>query len=150
MAGWTSLDWRALNFGIMLSTKSSIILDTAYASAESSQRAAWLGKCLDTLCLRAQELHRLKGDDCSYFLKLAHDWTSIKTFHQSCIQRTSASSATVTTAQHQQQPVPAPNQQQQTSNIAYAETLFDIDPFNEVFWAGFRDTEAGMAAMYSI
>ncbi|KIX09385.1 uncharacterized protein Z518_00464 [Rhinocladiella mackenziei CBS 650.93] len=64
MADWTSLDWRALNFCIMLCTKSSIILDaTTFGSGgagpEASQRAAWLYKCLDTLCMRTRELRRL-------------------------------------------------------------------------------------------
>jgi hypothetical protein len=146
MADWTSLDWRALNFAIMLSTKSSIILDSAYASAEASQRAAWLGKCLDTLCLRAQELNRLKGEECSYFNKLAQDWANVKSYYQNCTQRTFSASTTVNTTQRQPQ-LPAQTQQP-TSNAAYMDATFDVDPFNELFWAGFGEADVGAAAIY--
>ncbi|ETI23719.1 hypothetical protein G647_05524 [Cladophialophora carrionii CBS 160.54] len=142
MVDWTSLEWRALNFGIMLSTKSSIILDSAYVSMEASQRAAWLGKCLDTLCLRAQELHRMKGEKCSYFLKLAHEWANIKMYHQNTIQR----ALSATTAQ--QQSHLSAQTQQQTAGVSFMDNAFDVDPFNELFWAGFGDSEPGMTGMY--
>lgn len=145
MEDWTSLDWRALNFGIMLSTKSSIVLDAAYVSTEASQRAAWLGKCLDTLCLKAQELHRLKGDKCSYFMKIAHEWANVKMYHQNCIQRNLSPAMTASTSQ-QHQSLSAPPQQQQasTNNASYMESAFDLDPFNELFWAGFGDGDQGI------
>lgn len=151
MEDWTSLDWRALNFGIMLSTKSSIVLDAAYVSTEASQRAAWLGKCLDTLCLKAQELHRLKGDKCSYFMKIANEWANLKIYHQNCIQRNlSPAMASSTTQQQQQQhqPLPAP-QQQPSANVPYMESGFDLDPFNELFWAGFGEGDQGVAQSIS-
>ncbi|OCT50482.1 hypothetical protein CLCR_07438 [Cladophialophora carrionii] len=142
MVDWTSLEWRALNFAIMLSTKSSIILDSAYVSMEASQRAAWLGKCLDTLCVRAQELHRMKGEKCSYFLKLAHEWANIKMYHQNTIQR----ALSATTAQ--QQSHLSAQTQQQTAGVSFMDNAFDVDPFNELFWAGFGDSEPGMTGMY--
>jgi hypothetical protein len=150
MIDWTSLDWRALNFGIMLSTKSSIILDSAYASTESSQRAAWLGKCLDTLCLRAQELHRMKGEKCSYFLKLAHEWANIKMYHQNTIQRTLSATTAANTAQQPQQSHLAAQTQQQSTGVTFVENAFDVDPFNELFWAGFGDSEPALTGIYAM
>ncbi|EXJ62419.1 hypothetical protein A1O7_02854 [Cladophialophora yegresii CBS 114405] len=146
MVDWTSLEWRALNFGIMLSTKSSIILDSAYVSMEASQRAAWLGKCLDTLCLRAHELHRMKGEKCSYFLKLAHEWANIKMYHQNTIQRALPAPTVANTAQQQSQL--SVQTQQQNAGMSFMDSAFDVDPFNELFWAGFGDSEPGMAGMY--
>ena len=148
MIDWTSLDWRSLNFGIMLSTKSSIVLDSAYVSTEASQRAAWLGKCLDTLCLRAQELHRMKGDKCSYFQKLAHEWTNVKIYHQNCIQRTLSSTSGQSAIQPQSQP-PA-EVQQQANNVPFLDAAFDVDPFSELFWAGFGDSEVAMTGIYQM
>ncbi len=148
MIDWTSLDWRSLNFGIMLSTKSSIILDSAYVSTEASQRANWLGKCLDTLCLRAEEIHRLKGDKCSYFQKLAHEWANIKTYHQNCIQRTLSSTSGQSVIHPQSEP-PA-EIQQQTNNVPFLDTAFDVDPFSELFWAGFGDSETGVTGIYQM
>ncbi|KIW70790.1 hypothetical protein PV04_03030 [Phialophora macrospora] len=151
MIDWTSIDWRALNFGIMLSTKSSIILDSAYVSAEASQRAVWLGKCLDTLSLRAQELHRMKGEKCSYFLKLAHEWTNIKMYHQNTIQRTLSATTAANTTQHpQQQPPLSAQAQQQSTGVTFMETAFDVDPFNELFWAGFGESEPSLTGIYAM
>ncbi|KAJ9603318.1 hypothetical protein H2200_012096 [Cladophialophora chaetospira] len=147
MIDWTSLDWRALNYAIMLSTKASIILDSAYVSTEASQRAAWLGKCLDTLCLRAQELNRLKGDKCSYFLKLAHEWANVKTYHQNCIQKSLASTSRPRQSTLQQQSQPSMQVDQQTTSVPYLDNAFDVDPFSELFWAGFGDSEAGIYQM---
>ena len=147
MADWTSLDWRSINFAIMLSTKSAVILDSAYVSAETSQRAAWLGKCLDTFCLRAQELHRMRGDECSYFQKLAHEWANVKLYHQNCIQRALQSTTSTSTAQLQSQlPAQAP---QQNTGFQYMDNAFDMDPFNELFWAGFAETEQGMNGLFA-
>ncbi|OQU97426.1 hypothetical protein CLAIMM_03358 [Cladophialophora immunda] len=145
MADWTALDWRALNFVIMLSTKSSIILDSAYVSTEASQRAAWLGKCLDTLCQRAQELHRLKTDDCSYFQKMSNEWANMKVYHQNCLQRSLSSSTGTNSAQL---PTQLSSQEHQTSSAPYLDNAFGMDPFNELFWAGFADSEAGLGGVF--
>ncbi|KIX96703.1 uncharacterized protein Z520_07422 [Fonsecaea multimorphosa CBS 102226] len=145
MADWTTLDWRALNFLILLSTKSSIILDSAYVSTEASQRAAWLGKCLDTLCQRAQELHRLKTDGCSYFQKISNEWANMKIYHQNCLQRSLSSSTGANSAQLSTQ---LPAQQHQTSSVPYLDNGFCVDPFNELFWAGFADSEQGLSNVF--
>ncbi|OAP61373.1 hypothetical protein AYL99_03576 [Fonsecaea erecta] len=157
MADWTALDWRAMNFLIMLSTKSSIVLDSAYVSTEASQRAAWLGKVLDMLCERAQELHRLKNDSCSYFQKISNEWANMKTYHQSCLQRSLSSSTATNNAQLSTQlPPPPPQQQQQHQqqhqhqhiSTPYVDTAFGMDPFNEMFWAGFAESEPGLGGVF--
>ncbi|EXJ66186.1 uncharacterized protein A1O5_10802 [Cladophialophora psammophila CBS 110553] len=145
MADWTALDWRSLNFIIMLSTKSSIILDSAYVSTEASQRAAWLGKCLDTLCLRAQELHRLKTESCSYFQKISTEWANMKVYHQNCLQRSLPSSTAANGAQMSTQ---LATQEHQPCHVPYVDNAFDLDPFNELFWAGFADSEPGLGGVF--
>ncbi|OAL30291.1 hypothetical protein AYO20_08769 [Fonsecaea nubica] len=147
LADWTAVDWRSVNFAIMLSTKSSIILDSAYASTEASQRAAWLDKCLDTLCQRAQELHRLKNDDCSYFQKLANEWANMKIYHQNCLQRSLSSSNGTNSVQL---PTQLPAQQQHAATVAYLDSAFGMDPFNDLFWAGFAEPEPGIGGMFSM
>ncbi|KAK4945618.1 hypothetical protein LTR10_015237 [Elasticomyces elasticus] len=139
MADWGVMDWRQLNLVIMLCTKSSIILDSAYASLESSQRADWLAKCLDTLCLQARELHRtaVAGDpqaqEKDHFLKrLATEWHNVKTYYQNCVQRN--------LPQPQQIPIglqPAPAIQQGLQTLDFP---FDVDPFNDMYWFGLADT----------
>ncbi|KAK5239132.1 hypothetical protein LTR40_014815, partial [Exophiala xenobiotica] len=101
MSEWGVMDWRQLNLAVMLCTKSSIILDSTYdGGVESSQRASWLAKCLDTLCQRARELHGMAmtgagagassspEQDKDHFLKrIANEWSNVKIYHQTCVQR---------------------------------------------------------------
>jgi len=146
MADWTVLDWRSLNFGIMLSTKSSIILDSAYVSMEATQRVAWLGKCLDTLCSRALELHQLQGKECSWFSKLAHDWENVKVYHQNCIHKALQSATTAITTQHQ--PQLSVQASQQPTGVQYMDNAY-LDPFNEMFWAGFAESDQAMNGLFA-
>ncbi len=174
MADWGVVDWRSLNLAVMLSTKASIVLDAAGATPrnESSQRAAWLGKTLDTLCARVRELHRLAvgiGEDDAgggpdHFLKrMATEWTNVKIYYQSCIQKClSQAMAAAATGQttnppqpHQPQPQHPHSQPQQTSlqqpqpphpqsslPLQPMEFPFEVDPFNDMFWLGFAESEA--------
>lgn len=161
MADFTSIDLRSLNFAVMLSTKSSIILDSAYCSTEASQRAAWLDRCLDTLCLRTKELIRLSGASQSkdnYYRKLSADWTNVKAYHQSCIQRglahaasSSSSSTTAATASASASAsaatsMPAPSHQV----VPFLDNPLDMDPFTEFFWTGVAESEVPLNPIFPI
>jgi hypothetical protein len=158
MADWTAVEWRSLNFAIMLSIKTSIILNSAYVNSEGAQQAAWLGKCFDTMVVRAQEMHKLRGSQCSYFMKLAHEWANMKMYHQNCIQRhqpfASVTTGAPSSKAHIQQQIPTPMQQQQQppppASNQYFDAAFDLDPFSELFWGGFGDTEPGMSGMFPV
>lgn len=141
LADWGVMEWRQLNLAVMLCTKSSIILDSAYPSPESSQRAGWLAECLDTLCLRTRELHRIAIDadgdpqaqNQDHFLKrLATEWQNVKACHQNCVLRN--------LPQPQQMPMgnpPAPVMQQGLQTLDFP---FNVDPFNDMYWFGLADT----------
>lgn len=191
MSDWTSLDWRTVNFAVMLSVRSSIILDSAYVSPEASQKADWLDKCLDTLCLRTRELHRLileregGGPDANerdhYFRKIASDWANVKSYHQNCMQRTTGmaqtpltsgavSAPTTTTnninannnnngsmqmqapaqAQGNRQQQQPPQQPQCVPALSAFEMPFDMDPFSELFWTGFTESDAPLGNVFQM
>lgn len=137
MADWGIMEWRSLNLVAMLSTKSSIILDSSYCSPESSSKATWLGKCLDTLSSRAKELHRMAGSPRGqeHFLhRMSTDWTNLKNYHQSFLQKSLAQAF--------------PNQQQSVQPALQAfEFPGDVDPFNDMFWLGI-ESEAAMTASF--
>ncbi|OAL18055.1 hypothetical protein AYO22_11071 [Fonsecaea multimorphosa] len=98
MADWTCLDWRSVNFTVMLSTKCSIILNSnpSWATSDTSRRAALLDKYIDTLCSRLNEFQSLaptglynhKGN---HFAKLVSDWKNVKAYHQKWLQGVSLS-----------------------------------------------------------
>ena len=139
MGDWGVMEWRQLNLAVMLCTKSSIILDSAYPGPESSQRADWLAKCLDTLCLQARELHRtaVAGDpqaqEQDHFLKrLATEWQNVKSYYLNCVQRNLPQPQQVSVGL---QPAPAVQQGLQTLDFP-----FDVDPFNDMYWFGLTDT----------
>ncbi len=147
----------------MLCTKSSIILDsTYYCGVESSQRASWLAKCLDTLCHRAKELHEMAmagacaspgHQDRDHFLKrIANEWSNVKIYHQNCVQRNQPQPQTQLQPQGQTQTQtkvtmhPSPYQPQQLSLqqglLQSSDFPFDVDAFNDMFWFGLGEAEA--------
>jgi hypothetical protein len=165
MSEWGVMDWRQLNLAVMLCTKSSIILDSTYdCGAESSERASWLAKCLDTLCHRARELHGMamagagacassgQEQDKDHFLKrIANEWSNVKIYHQTCVQRNHPqpqaqsrppqAQATMH-PNHQAQPQPQPPSLQQQGLLQSSDFPFDVDAFNDVYWYGLGDAEA--------
>ncbi|EXJ80913.1 hypothetical protein A1O3_07201 [Capronia epimyces CBS 606.96] len=165
MADWTSMDWRYLNLAVMLCTKSSIILDSAQCATEASQGAAWLYKCLDTLCVRVKELHRQSGAPPAQdhgLKRMAGEWSAIKVYHQTCIHRnlsqtgpTSASggvnangnptaNASANAGVAVGANIHAPIQQ------FFDNGVFEMDPLNDIFWTGFTDADGSMNNMFQI
>ncbi|KAK5212266.1 hypothetical protein LTR47_007185 [Exophiala xenobiotica] len=164
MSEWGVMDWRQLNLAVMLCTKSSIILDSTYdCGVESSQRASWLAKCLDTLCQRARELHGMAmtgagagassspEQDKDHFLKrIANEWSNVKIYHQTCVQRNQPPPQAQAQAQTQPQAQVTmhPNHQAQPPSLQQQGLLqssdfpFDVDAFNDVYWFGLADAEA--------
>jgi hypothetical protein len=147
MADWTTMDWRSLNFGIMISTKSSIILDSAYLSTEASQCAEWLERCIDTFCLRARELHNQTGNESSLFQKMSVDWAQMKIYHHSCVQRSLVSGETMTAASSL--PHQSHGQQQYVGLPPDPESShIQLEPFNELFWSGFVGWETQLSDVF--
>ncbi|KAL7936847.1 hypothetical protein V8C35DRAFT_293977 [Trichoderma chlorosporum] len=90
MTGWTTMDWRCLNFFVMLAFRSSLILETCRTETRESQRAASLDACLKSLSRRAEELQLLVQGPLrqeSYLRKLSSDWTYIKVCHEVSMQK---------------------------------------------------------------
>jgi len=158
MSEWGVMDWRQLNLAVMLCTKSSIILDsTYYGGVESSQRASWLAKCLETLCHRAKALHEMAmagagaspgHQEKDHFLKrIANEWSNVKIYHQNCVQRNQPQPQPQEQAQvtmhpgHQSQPQPQPPSLQQ-GLLQSSDFPFDVDAFNDMYWFGLGDGEA--------
>ncbi|OAP64207.1 hypothetical protein AYL99_00179 [Fonsecaea erecta] len=107
MADWTCSDWRSINFIVMLSTKCSIILNSnpSWATSDTSQRAAWLDKCIDTLCSRLNEFQSLAPAGLNYyegnhFEKLISNWKDVKAYHQRWIRGISLSEAAPTDSEY--------------------------------------------------
>jgi hypothetical protein len=137
MGLWGIFEWRQLNLVLMLCAKSVLVLDSTYCTVESSERATWLGKCLDTLAARAKELHVMTARNLphdqtqAHFLdRMANDWSNIKTYFRTCVQSNqpeppSQISATTTMV---------PSNLQQYLPIATTEISFDFDAFNEAYW----------------
>ncbi|KIW20641.1 hypothetical protein PV08_01218 [Exophiala spinifera] len=159
MSQWGVMEWRQLNLCVMLSARSSIILDSTCYTVESSHRATWLQKCLDTLCQRINELHLMSVGGSSsqaqkqdhFFKRIATDWTNIKTCYQNCVQRNQIhqqqqqqQQQTPMTTVQQRLPLPPPppplppQQQQPQAPFVFpsAEFPFDFDVFNDTYWYG--------------
>jgi len=143
MTGWTNLDWRSLNFAVMLCTKSSIILDSSYPGNGRSERAEWLDKCLGTLCLRAKELHLMVGAPVGqdqYFRRLSTDWANLKLYYQNCMQR-NLPQASATAAN------PASTMQPGFQSL---DGQLDMDVFNDMFWTSYGDTEGMLSNIFQM
>jgi len=135
MSRWGIMEWRQLNLSLMLCAKSSIVLDSTYCTVESSQRANWLGKCLDTLTARAKELYLMTvgnmpaGQDHDHFLKrIANEWSNAKACIRTCVQ------------QNQPDPQISTSTQQYQALMSW-DSSFDFDSFNDAYWLGMPATE---------
>lgn len=85
MTGWNCMDWRSLNYALMVNSRSATIIDSFCYCSESSRRAEWIDHCYDTLCNRVIGLGGMADLAQDHFLvRLSEDWSNAKShYHQS-------------------------------------------------------------------
>lgn len=142
MTDWTSIEWRALNFAVMLSTRSSIILECSSATIPQSSYAAQLDRYLDIVCARAKELQQMAESMKNYencFKRYATDWSSVRSLRQKCIQQHNNHIAATSTSG----PMAS-----QIDFQPYDQQMFDINVFSDQFWTGFGEQENMPASFF--
>ena len=85
LTGWNCMDWRSLNYALMVNSRSATIIDCFCYCSESSRRAEWLDHCYDTLCNRVRGLGGMADLAQDHFLvRLSVDWANAKAhYHHS-------------------------------------------------------------------
>ncbi len=125
MTEWSCMDWRSLNYAVMVNSRSATILDSFCYCNESTQRAAWIDSCYDTLCSRVRRLGRMGplGED-SFLSRLSVDWANAKLHYHQGVDQQALMPATSSTPAV---PAAAPSQDQ----------YFDMDNFYNISWSSF-------------
>ena len=80
MTDWIYMDWRSLNYALMVNSRSATVLDSFCYCNDSIQRAAWLDSCYDALCSRVRLLERgmVTSTENCFFARLSVDWANAK------------------------------------------------------------------------
>ena len=82
MTEWTCLDWRTLNFAVMVSSRAATILDSFCYSNDSIPRAAWIDHCFDSLSNRIRMLRSMMtSNQDHYFECVAAGWLHAKLYY---------------------------------------------------------------------
>lgn len=88
MPEWSSLDWRMVNYAILVNSRSAMILDTFCYCGDSIQRGQWMESCYSNLCGTTRKLLRTASLGEQHLLeRLTADWTSLKASYQRSVQQ---------------------------------------------------------------
>ena len=94
MSDWTSLDWRMLNYAILVNSRSATILDTFCYCTDSIQRAQWVEESYSALCGRTRSFLRTASLGQHHLLeRMAADWTTLKVSYQRTVQEAMSQSS---------------------------------------------------------
>ena len=83
MTEWTCLEWRTLNFAVMISSRAATILDSFCYNNDSVQRAGWIDHCFDSLSNRIRMLRSMMSSKQDhYFECVAAGWLNARLGYQ--------------------------------------------------------------------
>ena len=128
LSDWSVIDWRSLNFAIMINSKSAVILDSFCYCDESPQRATWVDNAYGLLCTRAQSVAEMAGrfGDGNFLDLFVKDWNNAKSQYQQSVQQALARNNSA---------VPWTVSEQMPLQTQY----FDIDSLYNMTWNTFGD-----------
>ena len=90
MQGWTSFDWRQLNYAVMIGSRITLTLDLIACTNDSASRIFKLDGCLEQLCSRARTLFTMTNtppDQSHYFQRLSMEWQGMRNWFRPAIHR---------------------------------------------------------------
>ena len=124
LTGWNCMDWRSLNYALMVNSRSATIIDSFCYCSESSRRGEWLDHCYDTLCSRVRRLGGVADLAEDHFLtRLSMDWTNAKSHYHHSVDH----ALTQVTSSESMAP---------TNNLPQ-EQYFDGDNLYNISWSTF-------------
>jgi hypothetical protein len=91
MSEWACVDWRSLNYALMVNSRAAIILDSYCYGDESVERAAWVDSRYDDLCQKVELLStkRIPRVDC-FLDQVSKDWQRAKQRYYYSVSRASS------------------------------------------------------------
>jgi hypothetical protein len=88
MVSWSQMDWRMLNYGVMVNSRAATIIDSFCYSPESMDRASWIDTCYSALCEHIASLLRSGHRDGSHVLaRVASDWENARLAYHKTVQQ---------------------------------------------------------------
>jgi hypothetical protein len=78
MTLWTTMDWRLLNYGVMLATRLALTLNATGPTTDSSARLEKLAGWLDELISRTQRIRSLMSGGGQFFAQLSEAWEGVR------------------------------------------------------------------------